>query len=215
MRKDPLIKGCLYHIFTKSIAGYKIFRSPQDYSRMLEMIKFYSFEKPPVKFSIYQTLEKKDEFFRKNLSDRKCLISIVAYCLMPTHIHMILVPLEDKGISIYMKNLLDSYTRYFNIKNERKGPLWQGRFKSVLVQGDEQFLHLTRYIHLNPTSEHIVEEVNQWPYSSYHEYLGNQKDQLCNFISYFNMDPEEYRIFVEERREEQKKLSAIKHLILE
>ncbi len=215
MRKEPLIKGCLYHIFTKSIAGYKIFRSHQDYSRMLEMIKFYSFEKPPVKFSIYQTLEGRDEFFRKNLSNRKSLISIVTYCLMPTHIHMILVQLEDKGISIYMKNLLDSYTRYFNIKNERKGPLWQGRFKSVLVKGDEQFLHLTRYIHLNPTSEHIVEEVNQWPYSSYHEYLGKKKEQLCNFTGYLNMEPEDYRIFVEERQEDQKKLSDIKHLFLE
>ncbi|NWF75548.1 MAG: transposase [Nitrospirae bacterium] len=215
MRKDPLINGCLYHICTKSIAGYKIFRSTQDYSRMMEMIKFYSYEKPPVKFSIYHTLEERDEFLRKNLSGKESLILIVAYCLMPTHIHMILVQVKDKGISIYMKNLLDSYTRYFNIKNERKGPLWQGRFKSVLVKKDEQLLHLTRYIHLNPTSENIVQEVNQWPYSSYHEYLGKKEDQLCYFTSYLNMDPEDYRIFVEERRDYQKKLNEIKHLLLE
>lgn len=215
MRKEPLINDCLYHIFTKSIAGYKTFRSAQDYSRMIEMINFYSYEKPPVKFSIYQTLEERGEFLRKNFSHKENLVSIVAYCLMPTHIHMVLLQLKDKGISIYMKNLLDSYTRYFNIKNERKGPLWQGRFKSVLIKDDEQMLHLTRYIHLNPTSENIVKEANEWPYSSYHEYLGRSEEKLCHFTGYINMDPEDYRIFVEERRDYQKKLNEIKHLLLE
>lgn len=65
MRKAPLINGSIYHICTKSIAGYRIFRSKQDYSRMMEMIKFYSYGKLPVKFSIYQTMDDQDDFFRK------------------------------------------------------------------------------------------------------------------------------------------------------
>lgn len=215
MRKEPLVNGYLYHVFTKSIAGYKIFRSAEDYSRMTEMIKFYSYEKPPVKFSIYQNMNRRDEFLRKNFSEKESLVSIVAYCIMPTHMHMVLAQLKDRGISIYMKNLLDSYTRYFNIKNERKGPLWQGRFKSVLVKGDDQLLHLTRYIHLNPTSENLVKEVREWPYSSYHEYLGNHEDKLCDISNHLSLDPDEYKVFVEERQDDQKKLNEIKHLFLE
>jgi len=215
MRKAPLINGSIYHICTKSIAGYRIFRSTDDYSRMMEMIKFYSYEKPAVKFSIYQTMNDRDDFFKKYLSSKENLVEIIAYCIMPTHLHMALVQLKERGISIYMKNLLDSYTRYFNIKNERKGPLWQGRFKSVLVEGDEQLLHLTRYIHLNPTSDNLVEKTSDWPYSSYREYLGNNEEKICNFPPYMDIEPEHYKIFVEERRDYQKKLNEIKHLLLE
>lgn len=215
MRKAPLITGSVYHIFTKSIAGYKIFRSARDYSRMMEMIKFYRHEKPPVKFSIYQTMYERDDFSGKYLSNKENLVEMIAYCIMPTHLHMVLAQLKDRGISVYMKNLLDSYTRYFNIKNERKGPLWQGRFKSVLVEGDEQLLHLTRYIHLNPTSDHFVEMTADWPYSSYHEFLGTNEEKICNFSPYLNIEPKRYKIFVEERRSYQRKLNEIKHLLLE
>lgn len=215
MRKDPLHNNYLYHICTKSIAGYKVFRSEKDYSRIIEMIKFYSYDKPPIKYSLYQTLKDKGEFVKKNLLMKEPLISIVAYCIMPTHLHLLLVQLKDGGISIFMKNLLDSYTRYFNTKNNRKGPLWQGRFKSVLVKDNEQLLHLTRYIHLNPTSEGLVGEVGEWPFSSYHEYIGHNEFNLCEFRDYLSMDPEDYKVFVEERREYQKKLNEIKHLLLE
>ncbi|HCW93159.1 MAG TPA: hypothetical protein DHM44_05715, partial [Flexistipes sinusarabici] len=51
----------------------------------------------------------------------------------PTHIHFLIVQKKDKGISAYMKNILDSYTRYFNNKHSRKGPLWQGGFKNGYV----------------------------------------------------------------------------------
>ncbi len=181
---------------------------------MVEMIKFYSSEKP-VKFSIYETMNNPDDFLEKYSSKKENLVEIIAYCIMPTHLHMALVQLKDRGISIYMKNLLDSYTRYFNIKNERKGPLWQGRFKSVLVEGDEQLLHLTRYIHLNPTSDNLVKKAGDWLYSSYHEYLATTDKKLCNFFRYLDIEPERYETFVEERQEYQKEMNEIKHLLLE
>ncbi len=140
------------------------------------MIRFYRYEKPPVKFSTYQALKDKEEFVRKYFSERTPLVTILAYCLMDTHLHLLLAPLKDGGISIFMKNLLDSYTRYFNIKNKRKGPLWQGRFKGVLVN-----------------------EVHEWPYSSYLEYLGKCDAPLCHFSDYLNVDPDKYRVFIEKR----------------
>ena len=122
---------------------------------------------------------------------------------------------NDEGISLYMKNLLNSYTRYFNTKTKRKGPLWQGRFKSVLIKTDEQLLHLTRYIHLNPTSEDLVEKPEDWPYSSYNEYLRNSEEPLCSFSKYLDIEPKTYKEFVESRKDYQKRLSEIKHLLLE
>jgi putative transposase len=77
---------------------------------------------------------------------------------MPTHIHLVLRQLKDGGISKFMSNILNSYSRYFNIKHNRKGPLWEGRFRKVLVGSDEQLLHLTRYVHLNPVTACLVDK---------------------------------------------------------
>ncbi len=215
MRNPALVNGNIYHIFTKSIAGYRIFRSDEDYARMREAIKFYRYANPPIKLSIYLRMIEKDVTFHKYFQDKDHLVEIIAYCLMPTHIHLILKQLKDKGISTYMKNILDSYTRYFNTKNKRKGPLWQGRFGSVIIENDEYLLHLTRYIHLNPVSDNITETPENWPYSSYHEYINRAGDKICNISPYIKMDPQNYKKFVSTRKDYQRHLSEIKHLILE
>ena len=118
-------------------------------------------------------------------------------------------------ISVFMKNILDSYTRYFNIRTKRKGPLWQSRFKNVMVENDEQMLHLTRYLHLNPTSEGLIESPEEWPYSSYAEYIGSDEDKICNTDILSDIHPTEYRAFVEARIDYQKEISHLKDLYLE
>ena len=214
MRKEPLVTENLYHVFTKSIEGYRIFRSNKNYERMVELMKYYIYYNPHIKFSKYIRLKNKQKVLEE-IKRKKRLVDIVAYCIMPTHLHFILIQLVDMGISIYMKNLLNSYMRYFNVNNNRKGPLWQGRFKNVLVKNDEYLLHLTRYIHLNPTSAGLVDNPEDWKYSSYNEYLGKSEGGICNFSPYLEIDPISYRNFVEERKEDQRSLSILKSLVLE
>ncbi len=216
MRKEPLKNSFLYHICTKSIAGYVIFRSNEDYSRMMEMMRYYRMLKPPMRYSLYEKLLASGTLSHIfDYSEDNLLVDIVGYCLMPTHIHLILCQLKDNGISVYMKKILDSYSRYFNIKRDRRGPLWQGRFKSVLIETDEQLLHLTRYIHLNPTSGNIVEHPENWPYSSYGEYINSPSNKLCNHIKYIRLASDQYKTFVESRQDYQRGLEEIKHIILE
>lgn len=145
------------------------------------------------------------------------LVDIVAYCLMPTHAHFILRQLKDGGISRYMSNLQNSYTRYFNTKYDRYGPLWGGRFKSVLIDSQEYFLHLTCYIHLNPVSAGLVKRPEEWEYSSCREYCGKVSpgEKICSYDELLDMSCEEYRRFVEDRIEDQKELAQIKHLLLD
>ena len=212
-RKRFFAVRSFYHVFTKSIAGYQIFRFDNDYERMIEIMQYYVYENIPIRFSFYKRL--KEDKRLKNASDLDKLdklVDIIAYCIMPTHIHFLLTPLKENGISIYMKNLLNSYTRYFNTKNKRKGPLWQGRFKDVLIENSEQLLHLTRYIHLNPTSSGLVKNPEDWKYSSYNEYIGRSDKQVCNFKEYIDLTPKSYKEFVESRKDDQQELSTIKHL---
>ncbi len=202
----------IYHAFTKSIAGFTVFRCDSDYERMVELLKFYRFERPPISFSNFIRLKDKDRFFKLYCSQKEMIIDILAYCIMPTHLHILLSELKEEGISTFMGNILNSYTRYLNTKIKRKGPLWQSRFKRVEVLDDEQLLHLTRYIHLNPTSDHLVEKPEDWRYSSYGEFIGNvnRDDCICNYSTYMNIDPVQYRDFVLSRVEYQQEISRIK-----
>ena len=151
-KRNPLIEGKVYHVFTKTIAGYKIFRNDSEYERMRGLLEYYKIESPPLKFSAFEDIKDKENFYQNHFIAKDNLVEMIAYCLMPTHIHLILKQLKKGGISVFMSNILNSYTRYFNIKTKRRGPLWESRFKNVEVASDEQLVHLTRYVHLNPVT---------------------------------------------------------------
>lgn len=217
MRKYPLIEGKVYHTFTKSIAGFEIFRNELDYQRMGSMLSYYKVENPPVKFSIFSDIKNKEFFYQRHFSLKDYLVEIIAYCCMPTHIHLVLLQLKKDGISIFMSKVLNSYTRYFNIKNKRKGPLWESRFKNVEVGTDEQLLHLTRYIHLNPVTANLVEDPRDWSFSSYKEYLGKKQleENICNYSRLLDIVPQDYKKFVSSRKEYQCELAELKELFLD
>ena len=215
MKRDPLSNNAVYHVFTKSIAGYCIFRDDHDYVRMINLIKYYRLEKPPTKFSAYITLKDKDLFFSKYCLTKDLLVDIISYCIMPTHLHIVLKQLKGNGISTFMGNVLNSYTRYFNTRSGRKGPLWQSRFKHVTVETNEQLSHLTRYIHLNPVTEHLCEDPGAWAYSSYKEYMGESADAICMEDYRLLPTPSAYRDFVLDQKEYQRSLAHLKYLYLE
>jgi putative transposase len=116
-----------------------------------------------------------------------------------------------------MNRVLNGYTRYFNAKHHRKGPLWTGRFKRVLVETDERLIHLTRYIHLNPVTAYLVDKPELWQFSSYREYLIREpmKEKVCEFKHLLEISPNEYKKFVDDQISYQRELAAIKDLILD
>jgi putative transposase len=217
MRKFLLVDGGIYHIFTKSIAGFAIFKKRADYERMRGLLKYYQVENPPLKFSTFTGLKDKESYYQRHFSGKDKLVEIIAYCLMPTHLHLVLKQLKTDGISNFMGNVLNSYTRYFNIKYERKGPLWESRFKNVGVSTDEQLLHLTRYIHLNPSTAKLVEEPEAWKFSSYREYIGQirKEENVCHYSDHMEISRKDYRKFVCSRKDYQRELAGIKDLCFE
>jgi len=218
MRKNPLVAGEIYHIFTRSIADFKILNKAGDFERMKHLIMYY-LVKNDIKFSNFIGLKiVRKEGFNNALElfskGKEGLVQIISYCLMPTHIHLALKQLAKSGIHKYMKDILNSYTRYFNIKHKRKGPLWESRFKSVLVDSDEQLLHLTRYIHLNPSTAKLVEKPEDWKFSSYGEYLSRENNiiSFCQFDDILDIKPATYRKFVNDQISYQRELAKIKNL---
>ncbi len=216
-RTSPLCNGSLYHIFNKSIAGYIIFNNQEEYARMLLGLQYYLDVHSKVSFSIlnnsHPTLLQTRLQHLDFLDEQNNWVTIIAYCLMPTHFHLILKQNRDEGISRYLGNIQNSYSKFFNSKHQRKGPLWVGRFKNILINSDEQLLHLTRYLHLNPTSAALCDSPEDWPYSSYHEYLGkkNPKENYCN-TSLISLNQKDYRSFVNGYKDEQRERQILKSL---
>lgn len=217
MRKDLLVNGEYYHIFNRSIAKYQIFNNEKDYERFRSLVEYYRYDNLFYRFSEMIQLKPlhRKTIMNDLLKSGDLIVEIVAYCFMPTHFHLILKQVSDNGITLFTKKVLDSYTRNFNIDHGRKGPLWEGHFKNILIDSDEQMLHLSRYIHLNPVSAGLVKKPNQWEFSSYLEYINKVDDGLCQFKEVIDVSEDKYKEFVLDQISYQKEISKIKKLLLD
>ena len=98
---------------------------------------------------------------------KKYDVSIHAWVLMTNHIHLICTPNQENAISKMMQSLGRMYVQYFNYTYGRSGTLWEGRYKSCLVQSERYLLELYRYIELNPVRAGMVDEPSEYSWSSY------------------------------------------------
>jgi hypothetical protein len=115
---------------------------------------------------------------------------------MKNHYHLI-IETKNANLSKAMHYINASYTTYFNIKRKRTGPLYQGRYKAILIQADEYLHYLSSYIHLNPVRAHIVEDPINYPHSSYKYFVTNNKPStwlnINSILSFFNKSPTKAR----------------------
>jgi REP element-mobilizing transposase RayT len=163
-------ENCLYHIISRGDDRKKIYTLPADYLRFMGYV-----------------IKAKERF----------QFSLYAYCLMTNHFHLLLET-RLANISRIMHYIKGSYTTYYNIRHRRTGHLFQGRFKSIVVDKDNYFLELTRYIHLNPVRAGAVSDPVAYQWSSYRGYLGRKDEYLDQdeIKRYLGMNFRQYQRFV-------------------
>lgn len=116
---------------------------------------------------------------------KKYQVAIHAWVLMDNHVHILCTPFTELGVSKMMQALGRSYVMYFNRRNERSGTLWEGRFKASLVDSDEYLFQLYQYIEMNPVKAGIVNQPEQYRWSSYHtNALGKPSDLITHHDNY-------------------------------
>lgn len=219
-RFTPLVNEEYYHIFNRGVAFQPTYLVKRDYEKFLQCISYYRFNNLPSRLSKFLLLPKDErEKVLQDLEKRNDkVIEINAFCLMPNHFHLLLKQVRDGGISKFMRQLSDSYTRYFNVKYERVGPVFQGAFKAVHVDTDEQLIHLSRYIHLNPLASFVVKEKYfiDYPWSSLKNYLNGNPSMVNTrtILTHFK-SAKEYLEFIMDQADYSKELEKIKHLTLE
>lgn len=165
-------ENCFYHITSRGNDRKKIFSSEADYRKLLGYL-----QKAKERFKFY----------------------LYAYCLMGNHYHLLL-EITVANLSRIMQYLNTAYTAYYHTKRKRSGHLFQGRFKSILVEADSYFAELTRYIHLNPVRAKMTDSPERYPWSSYKTYLNNAPDALIDKArarGLLAMDSSAYRQFIQ------------------
>lgn len=138
------VEGGLYHVITRGNNRRQIFNSPADYEKFLALLAVQKIKLP---FFLY------------------------AYCLMTNHVHL-LIERQASAIGRVMHRLLTGYAQYYNRRYQRVGHLLQGRHKAILCQSERYLSELVRYIHLNPVRAGMVNQPEDYEYSSHRAYLG-------------------------------------------
>ena len=216
-----MVNGEIYHIFNRGINRQETFHSRRDYQRALLTLRFYRLLHPPQRLSCFlQTDSKKRETTLSDAEKNGLSVTVLAFCLMPNHFHHLLRQETDNGISKFMSDFQNSYTRYFNTRHQRDGAIFLTQFKAVRIEDEDQLLHVSRYIHLNPYSSYVVKTQQQlldYPWSSLGEYLDPKHAVISQpqiILASFK-NPQEYRQFVLDQADYQRHLEEIKHLTFE
>jgi len=199
VRKEKFINGGIYHLVLRAIDDNLIFKNVDDYFRGVFSVYEFNTTKAVVirdrrkaRSRIKKILKKANKDPRFATDSRDKIVEILAFCLMPNHLHLLARQLNDGGITKFMSKFGAGYGGYFNKKYGRKGHVFQNNFKSVFIKNDEQLKIVWAYIHVNPISliepkwkereihnfKKVIKFLENYKWSSYLDYL-----EMGNFPS--------------------------------
>ena len=159
----------IYHIINRGNRRETVFHDNYDYDKFLDLL---------------------------SIAKETYNINIYAYCLMPNHFHLVVFTPLAESLSKAMHWISSSYVRYYNKRYQISGHLWQGRYKSFIVQEDNYLLKLLKYVEANPLRAKIVKDAIKYKYSSAYNRINNIKD----IIDTLPIDlPNDWYIYINEK----------------
>lgn len=189
--REHFASGEWYHCYNRGVDKRLTFPRPRDYERFL-MLMYACNSSDPLRISnLGQSKQGPTLLTVLGLERAEPLVDIAAYSLMPNHFHLLLRETAENGITAFMRKLCTGYVMYFNIKHERTGALFGGKFKSRHVATDQYFSRVINYIHANPAElrepdwkqggirnePHVRAFLKTYTYSSLPEYLSITRPQ--------------------------------------
>jgi len=211
-RLEEFAPGEIYHAWTRGVEKRRVFEGGGDKDRFISVMLHCLSRGQVMSYSAAKKLKIKPT----KIKSGEGLVDLLAYCLMDNHIHWLVKENVEKGISVYFQRVLNSYAKHFNMREDRSGSLFLSPFKAVLVDGDEYFLHISRYIHLNPHAAHMVDNPFGYKWSSLSEYVDSSKGGICHVdLVRSMMSVIEYRKFVVDEADYARSLAEVQHLLID
>ena len=184
-----------FHVYFRGGNRSRIFRDATDFEKMLKL------------FARYLSLEEVKNSAGLSFPNYSYKLEILAFCLMPNHVHLLIYQRQQGTMTEFMRSLLTSYSMYFNKKYKRSGPLFESRYKASLISEDAYLEHISRYIHLNPR------DWREYEYSSLPYYLHQITDEWIKpkrIMELFS-NPQDYLHFVEDYEKNKEMMDILKH----
>ena len=153
MARLPRLSVAAYphHVIQRGNNRQAIFLTTADYQRMVQLLEEHA---------------------------RQCEVAIHAYVLMGNHFHLLVTPQTSDGLSRMMQAVGRRYVRYFNAAHGRSGTLWEGRYRSTLIEAGPYLLPCMVYMDLNPVRAGLVAQARDYPWSSHGHYAGLRVDRM-------------------------------------
>ena len=137
----------LYHVMNRGVDGRLLFTDTQDYARFVHDLYEFNDTAPALEF--HHAVSRTENVGRRTSYIRKQLINIHGWVLMKDHFHLLISEIVQGGMSLFLRKM-SGYARYFNERHERRGTLFQGRTKKILVEQEAHMLYILHYVHANP-----------------------------------------------------------------
>ena len=214
-----------YHVLSRGIERRTIFTDETDYCRFIFLFYACNFGSPASNLWKKDIIKAGRAILEGDLPPAKFiqnehpqLVDISALTLIPNHYHSILEQKVEKGITLFMQKVNGAYSKYFNIKKERQGKLFQGAFKAILINSENYLLRVLRYVHLNVLDliqqdwreggikdiKKSLKLLSEYPWSTNPDYFGVRNSKIItseelysNFFKNFDKEGiEEYKAFL-------------------
>ena len=202
IRAHNFIKGEFYHIYAHGIGGTNIFNEEKDYKRFITLLFSANGINSIPRLDRKIDLSLVWDILNNKIDLGNPLINLVSFSLMPTHFHLLLEERKDDNISKYIHKILTSHSKYFNLKYERRGHLFENKFNSKHIDNNEYALILSCYIHKNSKDlPGWKNKEDSYPWSSYQDYVSENRWRHLlkkDIIEDQFKNSEEYKSFVEE-----------------
>ena len=150
-----LAGNSVYHVLNRGNGRQQVFHKHRDYEAFINLMK-----------------QAKERYS----------VKISAYCLMPNHFHMVVMPDKGEQLSRWMQWLMTSHVRRYHRHHGSSGHIWQGRFKSFVIEKDEHLLMVLRYVEGNPVRAGLVQSAKEWLWSSHNERIHKSNDSLIDAV---------------------------------
>ncbi len=183
-----------YHVYARGADKQSVFLDHADFTYFLSL------------FERYLSVDPLRDSSSREYPHLRGKADLLAYCLMGNHFHLFLFQIEEKAMSTLMRGVMTSYSRYFNTRYNRSGPLFESRYKASMIVTPSYFEHISRYIHLNP------KDWRTYPYSSIHAYIGGDQPEWLQPKRILEMfsDPSSYEAFMTDYEGYKSNLDEIK-----
>lgn len=207
-RKIEFANNEYYHIFNRGVDKRDLFLDTDDFARFFQSMAEFNTLSP-----IGSILENSFRPPERRAPKQERLVNFICYCLNPNHYHFVLEQVADNGIKKFMHKI-GGYSKYFNRKYKRSGALFQGKFRAVHINSNEQLLHTSVYVNLNDKVHRLGCKA---PKSSWGEYIGGHNSKFCEkgiILGQFNNEFE-YKGFAEDSLREIRERRDMEKMLLE